>query len=89
MGHLVVEMCDVDNRDLAILADGKNVEVVVAHDLIGRLMIQVGCCWLCMVACLVLGFVFTLVNLRAGRGLRLFRLVQSLLGDILEQIQKK
>ncbi|KAH9249530.1 hypothetical protein BASA81_012703 [Batrachochytrium salamandrivorans] len=40
MGHIVVEMCDVDNRDLGFLADGKNVEIVVAHDLIGRLMIQ-------------------------------------------------
>ncbi|KAH9261472.1 hypothetical protein BASA81_000128 [Batrachochytrium salamandrivorans] len=40
MGHIVVEMCDVDNRDLGLLADSKNVEVVVAHDLIGRLMIQ-------------------------------------------------
>jgi hypothetical protein len=40
MGHVVVELCDVDNRDLVLLADHKNVEVIVAHDLIGRLMIQ-------------------------------------------------
>jgi hypothetical protein len=39
-GHVVVELCDVDNRDLILLVDPHNVEVIVAHDLIGRAMIQ-------------------------------------------------
>mmetsp|Transcript_4108 Transcript_4108/g.8868 ORF Transcript_4108/g.8868 Transcript_4108/m.8868 type:complete len:1132 (+) Transcript_4108:483-3878(+) len=38
--HIVVEMCDVDNRELVMLVGKGNVETVVAHDIIGRLMIQ-------------------------------------------------
>jgi len=40
--HLVVEMQDIDNKTLVELVDSdqKKVEVVVAHDIIGRLMIQ-------------------------------------------------
>ncbi|GBG27176.1 Ion channel CASTOR [Hondaea fermentalgiana] len=38
--HIVVEMCDVDNRELVLLVGKGNVETVVAHDIIGRLMIQ-------------------------------------------------
>jgi len=39
-GHAVIEMSDIDNRELVHLVGGKKVETVVAHDLIGRLMIQ-------------------------------------------------
>jgi len=38
--HIVVEMCDVDNRELVLLVGKGKVETVVAHDIIGRLMIQ-------------------------------------------------
>ncbi|CAK9031960.1 Ion channel CASTOR, partial [Durusdinium trenchii] len=38
--HIVVEMCDVDNRELVHLVGQGMVETVVAHDIIGRLMIQ-------------------------------------------------
>jgi len=38
--HVVVEMQDVDNRDLVNMIGGNMVEVIVAHDVIGRLMIQ-------------------------------------------------
>jgi hypothetical protein len=42
-GHVVVEMTDIDNRELITLcaADKIKVSTVVAHDMIGRLMIQV------------------------------------------------
>uniref|UniRef100_A0A7S2S8C3 RCK N-terminal domain-containing protein n=1 Tax=Mucochytrium quahogii TaxID=96639 RepID=A0A7S2S8C3_9STRA len=40
LAHIVVEMCDVDNRELVLLVGKGNVETVVAHDIIGRLMIQ-------------------------------------------------
>jgi len=38
--HIVVEMCDIDNRELVMLVGGGKVETVVAHDIIGRLMVQ-------------------------------------------------
>jgi hypothetical protein len=39
--HIVVEMQDIDNQDLVSLATPDDItEVIVAHDLIGRLMIQ-------------------------------------------------
>mmetsp|Transcript_20894 Transcript_20894/g.42409 ORF Transcript_20894/g.42409 Transcript_20894/m.42409 type:complete len:542 (+) Transcript_20894:2-1627(+) len=38
--HVVVEMQDVDNRELVNMIGGNMVEVIVAHDVIGRLMIQ-------------------------------------------------
>ena len=39
-GHVVVEMGDVDNEPLVKLVGGEIIETVVAHDVIGRLMIQ-------------------------------------------------
>ncbi|XP_016900285.2 ion channel CASTOR-like [Cucumis melo] len=39
-GHIVVELSDVDNEVLVKLVGGELVETVVAHDVIGRLMIQ-------------------------------------------------
>ncbi|KAJ4909968.1 putative ion channel POLLUX [Raphanus sativus] len=39
-GHVVVEMCDLDNEPLVKLVGGDRIETVVAHDVIGRLMIQ-------------------------------------------------
>ncbi|XP_060208766.1 ion channel CASTOR-like isoform X2 [Lycium barbarum] len=39
-GHLVVELSDLDNEVLVKLVGGDLVETVVAHDVIGRLMIQ-------------------------------------------------
>ena len=39
-GHVVVEMQDVDNRELVNLVAVDIAEVIVAHDIIGRLMIQ-------------------------------------------------
>ncbi|CAH8334448.1 unnamed protein product [Eruca vesicaria subsp. sativa] len=39
-GHVVVEMCDLDNEPLVKLVGGEGIETVVAHDVIGRLMIQ-------------------------------------------------
>ena len=39
-GHIVVEMSDLDNEALVKLVGGEMVETVVAHDVIGRLMIQ-------------------------------------------------
>jgi len=41
--HIVVEMCDVDNRELVQLVGQGGVETMVAHDIIGRLMIQCAC----------------------------------------------
>eukprot|EP00961_Rhodomonas_salina_P070514 946516-Rhodomonas_salina.1 len=38
--HVVVEMQDVGNRDLVNMIGGNMVEVIVAHGVIGRLMIQ-------------------------------------------------
>ena len=38
--HVVVEMCDIDNRELVHLVGRGMVETIVAHDIIGRLMIQ-------------------------------------------------
>nr|ADV78046.1 DMI1 [Dumortiera hirsuta] len=39
-GHVVVELSDLDNEQLVKLVGGDLVETVVAHDVIGRLMIQ-------------------------------------------------
>ncbi|XWS40389.1 hypothetical protein CRYUN_Cryun18bG0137000 [Craigia yunnanensis] len=39
-GHVVVEMSDIDNEPLVKLVGGDRIETVVAHDVIGRLMIQ-------------------------------------------------
>ncbi|KAK7338239.1 hypothetical protein VNO77_18842 [Canavalia gladiata] len=39
-GHIVVELSDLDNELLVKLVGGDLVETVVAHDVIGRLMIQ-------------------------------------------------
>ncbi|KAL9229322.1 hypothetical protein vseg_004801 [Gypsophila vaccaria] len=39
-GHVVVELSDLDNEPLVKLVGGDLVEIVVAHDVIGRLMIQ-------------------------------------------------
>ncbi|KAM7486600.1 hypothetical protein LguiA_002609 [Lonicera macranthoides] len=39
-GHIVVELSDLDNEILVKLVGGDLVETVVAHDVIGRLMIQ-------------------------------------------------
>lgn len=39
-GHVVVEISDLDNEPLVKLVGGDLVETVVAHDVIGRLMIQ-------------------------------------------------
>lgn len=39
-GHVVVEMSDLDNEPLVKLVGGEVIETVVAHDVIGRLMIQ-------------------------------------------------
>jgi hypothetical protein len=39
-GHIVCEMCDVDNEPLVRMVGGEAVETIVAHDVIGRLMIQ-------------------------------------------------
>eukprot|EP01018_Ginkgo_biloba_P015581 Gb_17779 [translate_table: standard] len=39
-GHIVVELSDLDNEPLVKLVGGDLVETVVAHDVIGRLMIQ-------------------------------------------------
>jgi hypothetical protein len=38
--HIVVEMQDIDNRGLVELVHKDQVEVIVAHDIIGRLMIM-------------------------------------------------
>lgn len=39
-GHVVVEMCDLDNEHLVKLVGGEFIETIVSHDVIGRLMIQ-------------------------------------------------
>lgn len=39
-GHVVVELSDLDNEPLVKLVGSELVETVVAHDVIGRLMIQ-------------------------------------------------
>lgn len=39
-GHIVVELCDVDNREIVQMVGKDNVETMVAHDIIGRLMLQ-------------------------------------------------
>lgn len=39
-GHCVAELRDVDNRDILEIVGGELVETIVAHDVIGRIMIQ-------------------------------------------------
>ena len=39
-GHIVCEVCDVDNENLVTLVGRESVETIVCHDIIGRLMIQ-------------------------------------------------
>lgn len=39
-GHIVVELSDLDNEVLVKLVGGDHIETVLAHDVIGRLMIQ-------------------------------------------------
>jgi len=39
-GHITVEMQDVDNRRLMLLLGNKKVEVVVAHDFLGRVIVR-------------------------------------------------
>lgn len=39
-GHAVVELRDIDNKELVQLVSEQRVEVMVSHDIIGRLMIQ-------------------------------------------------
>eukprot|EP00803_Ostreobium_quekettii_P011333 evm.model.scf_769.2 EVM.evm.TU.scf_769.2 scf_769:22581-30531(-) len=41
-GHIVVEMCDIDNEPLLKMIGKDKVETVVAHDIIGRMMILCG-----------------------------------------------
>ena len=40
IGHIVAEVCDIDNEELITLVGLEHVETVVSHDIIGRLMIQ-------------------------------------------------
>eukprot|EP00607_Mallomonas_marina_P004123 CAMPEP_0182425190 /NCGR_PEP_ID=MMETSP1167-20130531/11536_1 /TAXON_ID=2988 /ORGANISM="Mallomonas Sp, Strain CCMP3275" /LENGTH=758 /DNA_ID=CAMNT_0024605639 /DNA_START=649 /DNA_END=2925 /DNA_ORIENTATION=+ len=39
-GHIVSEVCDVDDEELVRLVGRDSVETIVSHDIIGRLMIQ-------------------------------------------------
>eukprot|EP00935_MAST-01C_sp_MAST-1C-sp1_P002427 g2427.t1 len=39
-GHIVAEICDIDNEVLAHMVGGSSLETVVSHDLIGRLMLM-------------------------------------------------
>ena len=39
-GHIVCEVCDVDNKELIAIVGKDAVETFVSHDIIGRLMIQ-------------------------------------------------
>jgi len=39
-GHVVAELCDIDNRELITLVGKSKVETLVAHDMIGRVMLQ-------------------------------------------------
>ena len=39
-GHIVTEVCDIDNEELLTLVGLDHIETVVSHDIIGRLMIQ-------------------------------------------------
>jgi hypothetical protein len=39
-GHIVAEVCDLDNEPLVKMVGGTLVQTVVSHDIIGRLMIQ-------------------------------------------------
>jgi hypothetical protein len=39
-GHIVVEVQDIDNEHVIQMVGGDSVETIVAHDVIGRLMIQ-------------------------------------------------
>ncbi|EIE23062.1 hypothetical protein COCSUDRAFT_584, partial [Coccomyxa subellipsoidea C-169] len=39
-GHIVAEVCDLDNEPLVKMVGTQHVQTVVSHDIIGRLMIQ-------------------------------------------------
>ena len=39
-GHIVAEVCDLDNEPLVKMVGCEHVQTVVSHDIIGRLMIQ-------------------------------------------------
>ena len=39
-GHIVAEVCDLDNEPLVKMVGVVHVQTVVSHDIIGRLMIQ-------------------------------------------------
>ena len=39
-GHIVCDVCDVDNEELVLLVGDGMVETVVSHDIVGRLMLQ-------------------------------------------------
>ncbi len=39
-GHIVAEVTDLDNEKLLAMVGGSNVETLVSHDIIGRMMIQ-------------------------------------------------
>ena len=39
-GHIVAEVCDLDNEPLVKMVGVEHVQTVVSHDIIGRLMIQ-------------------------------------------------
>ncbi|BDA49994.1 Ion channel DMI1 [Coccomyxa sp. Obi] len=39
-GHIVAEVCDLDNEPLVKMVGTEHVQTVVSHDIIGRLMIQ-------------------------------------------------
>eukprot|EP00929_Paragymnodinium_shiwhaense_P005129 TRINITY_DN10667_c0_g2_i1.p1 TRINITY_DN10667_c0_g2~~TRINITY_DN10667_c0_g2_i1.p1 ORF type:complete len:835 (-),score=170.48 TRINITY_DN10667_c0_g2_i1:120-2624(-) len=39
-GHIIAEVCDIDNEPLVKLVGGSNVETLVSHDVIGRLMLM-------------------------------------------------
>merc|ERR1712046_96827 len=39
-GHVVAEVRDIDNEPLVKLVGGQNVETLVSHDVIGRLMLM-------------------------------------------------
>jgi len=38
-GHIVVELCDIDNKTHVHLIGGEHVEVVCSHDILGRMMV--------------------------------------------------
>ncbi|RVW28157.1 putative ion channel POLLUX [Vitis vinifera] len=67
-GHVVVEMSDLDNEPLVKLVGGELIETVVAHDVIGRLMIQCA-----LQPGLAQGRYYSAVNLASSSALRMFK----------------